>query len=394
MPFVIGMTILVVSTVVLANYVMTVSRDTTPPAAVTDLSLEFPTNSSVELRWTATGDDGNIGIAAQYDIRYSLTPIDTDENFTQATQCQDELAPTAPGTVQTYTVTNLTNNTTYYFALKTADEIPNWSLLSNSPSITLEGVDTIPPAAVTDLSLEFPTNSSVELRWTAPGDNGNNGTAAQYDIRHASSVIDTDAKFNAATPCMDEPVPTAAGTVQTYNVTNLTRDSIRYFAMKTADEVLNWSPLSNSVGIPPDFTLDDTNYSAWNLYTHIRNAKPILLQFIHPDCSACVIATYPLVEIYNNYSPGLELISLAVTMDIPGFQNPPTMDMLIDFKTQYSTNWTYLVETSGTHVRDLYGIISVPKFLLLGKDGRITYVQIGVDSMENLIVEIEKALLP
>jgi hypothetical protein len=40
-----------------------------------------------------------------------------------------------------------------------------------------------PPAAITDLAASNPTEDSVTLTWTAPGDSGMTGTAASYDIR-------------------------------------------------------------------------------------------------------------------------------------------------------------------------------------------------------------------
>ncbi len=53
-------------------------------------------------------------------------------------------------------------------------------------------VDTTPPANVTDLSVSTATTNSLTLTWTAPGDDGNNGTAAEYDIRYATSNIDNE----------------------------------------------------------------------------------------------------------------------------------------------------------------------------------------------------------
>jgi YVTN family beta-propeller protein len=100
-----------------------------PPANVTDLTVTEVTTNSVTLSWTAPGNDGNIGTASQYDIRYSTSPI-TEANWASATQCVGEPAPQSAGTTQTFTVTNLLTGT-YYFALKTADETPNWSGLSN-----------------------------------------------------------------------------------------------------------------------------------------------------------------------------------------------------------------------------------------------------------------------
>ncbi|RKX43917.1 MAG: hypothetical protein DRP27_07600, partial [Thermotogae bacterium] len=106
------------------NFTLTpIPADTTPPSAVIDLSTSNPTSHSITLTWTAPGDDGNNGTASEYDIRYSTSEI-TEENWNSATQCTGEPAPKPAGSSETFTVTGLSPNTTYYFALKTADEVP------------------------------------------------------------------------------------------------------------------------------------------------------------------------------------------------------------------------------------------------------------------------------
>ena len=104
--------------------------DTIPPAAVTDLATGNPALDFVTLSWTAPGDDWNTGTASEYDIRYSTQPI-TEANWDEAIQCEAEPAPQPAGSSEVFTVTGLAPGATYYFALKTADEIPNWSGLSN-----------------------------------------------------------------------------------------------------------------------------------------------------------------------------------------------------------------------------------------------------------------------
>ena len=106
------------------------SGDTTAPAAVTDLAADNATKNSIDLTWTAPGDDDTSGTAAQYDIRYSTSTI-TDGNWGSATAASGEPNPAAAGAQQTFTVTGLAGGTEYYFAMKTGDEVPNWSALSN-----------------------------------------------------------------------------------------------------------------------------------------------------------------------------------------------------------------------------------------------------------------------
>ena len=106
--------------------------------------------------------------------------------------------------------------------------------------------DTIAPAAVIDLGVIGETTTSLTLTWTAPGDDGDWGTAAQYDIRYSNSLIATEAEWDAATPVAGEPTPEPAGSTETFVVTGLSPATTYCFALKTADDVPNWSDLSNS----------------------------------------------------------------------------------------------------------------------------------------------------
>ena len=108
-------------------------EDNILPAKVTDLAVTSRSDTSLTLTWTAPGDDGLVGTASQYDIRYSTSAIDTEASWEGATVVSDPPTPQAPGSTETFTVTGISPGTRYYFALKTADEAPNWSDLSNSP---------------------------------------------------------------------------------------------------------------------------------------------------------------------------------------------------------------------------------------------------------------------
>lgn len=119
--------------------------DIIPPADVTDLAAATGSgNGEVDLTWTAPGDDGAVGTATTYDVRYvpyANGPIDTEAEWTTASQASDEPSPGPAGSTESWTLTGLTAGSSYYFALKTVDEVPNWSGLSNSPSATAgEGV--------------------------------------------------------------------------------------------------------------------------------------------------------------------------------------------------------------------------------------------------------------
>lgn len=190
----------------------------------------------VPLTWTAPGDDGNVGTAAQYDIRYSVDSM-VLKNWTNAVQVIGEPLPKIAGTKENFTITNLPDPSiaTVYMAIKTRDEANNWSLMSN----------------MVNTKLTTDTTRTFTLSWTSTGNDGNVGTAAQYDIRW-SYVNITEANWNQATQVNGEPAPLIAGTQQSYLFSALVnKGSTIYVAIKARDNANNWSPLSNVVSSTP-----------------------------------------------------------------------------------------------------------------------------------------------
>ena len=110
--------------------------DATAPDAVTDLATGTVTPSSVVLSWTAPGDDASTGTATTYDVRYSTSPIITGGDWDAASPASGEPSPQIAGSNESWTVTVPSNSTTYYFAIKTLDEVSNESAISNVPSGT------------------------------------------------------------------------------------------------------------------------------------------------------------------------------------------------------------------------------------------------------------------
>jgi len=89
-------------------------------------------------------------------------------------------------------------------------------------------------------------DGAVTLYWTAPGDDSLSGTASRYDIRYSLFPI-TDASFSYCSGVGGLPRPASAGVPQQFTVYGLLPGIRYYFAMKTADERLNWSHMSNVV---------------------------------------------------------------------------------------------------------------------------------------------------
>ena len=108
------------------------------------------------------------------------------------------------------------------------------------------GPDTRAPNTVSDLSVQSVFDSSVVLRWTAPGDDGAVGTASAYELRMSTSGVINDANFGSATVVSPSPIPAPGGTVQTYVVMGLTSGTTYYFAIRARDEAGNTAGASNS----------------------------------------------------------------------------------------------------------------------------------------------------
>ncbi len=130
------------------------------------VSLALAVPLTVTLHWTAPGDDGVIGRAFAYDVRYSLTPI-TASNFPAAISVPGVPAPQSAGALETFAVTNLVAGNGYYFAIKTVDELANWSLISNvgvySPTLA---ADTDASSLTLWLSPPFPNPARASARWS------------------------------------------------------------------------------------------------------------------------------------------------------------------------------------------------------------------------------------
>lgn len=124
--------------------------DLVPPAAISNLATSMISDQVAALIWTAPGDDGVLGQATAYDLRWSTSPI-TSGNFGAATPVPVQPVPLLGGLPQSYVMTGLTAGTTYYFAIKAVDDAGNWSALQNPLTVVTSATDGTTPAKVSDL---------------------------------------------------------------------------------------------------------------------------------------------------------------------------------------------------------------------------------------------------
>jgi len=140
-------------------------NDYTGPAAITDLQVKSVADAALTLQWTAPHDDGSQS-ASYYEMRYSTSPITSDNFFTDATSYVPNQPRTGPeGATETFTLTGLQPTTTYYVAMVSYDMFRNVSLLSNVVQATTIQPEENPVFSINPSPLQFemlPTDSVVK----------------------------------------------------------------------------------------------------------------------------------------------------------------------------------------------------------------------------------------
>lgn len=92
-----------------------------PPSDKTQITVNFS--------WTAVGENGNIGTAAAYDMRYSNDSLILKQ-WNNAKQLTGLPKPNVAGILEQYS-TRVVIGKTYYFAIKTVNHSGYWSPISN-----------------------------------------------------------------------------------------------------------------------------------------------------------------------------------------------------------------------------------------------------------------------
>lgn len=104
--------------------------------------------------------------------------------------------------------------------------------------------DTTPPGPITDFTVAEVSSNSITLTWQAPGDDGFQGTAAQYEVRYSTAPIQSLAAFDTARAVSPVPAPQASGSIERLTIDGLQANTPYYFAVLARDNVNNLSPLA------------------------------------------------------------------------------------------------------------------------------------------------------
>ncbi|EKJ88751.1 fibronectin type III domain protein [Leptospira meyeri serovar Hardjo str. Went 5] len=266
--------------------------DTVPPNNITTLTATAMSTTKVRLRWQAPGNDGPFGKVSAYEIRRSANNIDTDAKCSQASTIFHTLTPKNAGTVEIWDANGHAPNTTYFYCIRAYDHNGNrneWAS-SNVSATTYAVSDTVRPADVTTLTATAMTNESIQLSWTAVGDDGNTGNATSYEIRRSASVINTDADCDNSHEVTNSISSIPVGTNINFLATQLSADTRYYFCVRAYDEVGNKSRWNGVVSattmlgnLPPIVNAGPDQNNAMASATVLLNGS----QSYDPDSGVC-----------------------------------------------------------------------------------------------------------
>jgi hypothetical protein len=203
----------------------------TKPTAATSFQAPIVTASAVSLSWNLP----NFSNLSDLQVRYSTTPIN-DGTFNFATQATGAPNPEANAT-QNFTVSGLTSNTNYYFAIKLWNACGEESLITSVSAITASagggGACTV-PSLPTSLAIGGVTANSLNMSWITP----NQSSLSELDVRYSNQPLN-DGNFNFATR-LSVPNP-EAGTTQSVTATGLVSNTNYYFGLRVQNACGDYS---------------------------------------------------------------------------------------------------------------------------------------------------------
>ena len=224
------------------------SSDNTAPSAVADLSAgQGSLGGRAALAWTAPGNDGTVGAASHYEVRYASYSSFDWAGFSGAALWKSSRPVSgAYGSPETEEVSGLFGGVTYYFRLKAYDFNGNAGALSN-PATAWAELDFIPPAAPSELTVAD-TNGDhggrLTLTWGLSGDDGAGaGDVYGYKVYRALA---------AGQYVSSSPYATAAAGETGYIDQSATVNLKYYYSVAAFDSTNNSTMTAEAHGISAD----------------------------------------------------------------------------------------------------------------------------------------------
>ena len=110
--------------------------------------------------------------------------------------------------------------------------------------------DTIPPGIINNLEgWTGDVAGSIFLRWTAPGDDGDEGTVFGYKVKTSTIPIITEDDWLDASYKSDPPEPGVPGTVENMTVMNCYPGTNLYVTVRAFDDFGNFGPMGNCISL-------------------------------------------------------------------------------------------------------------------------------------------------
>jgi len=224
------------------------SSDNTAPSAVADLSAgQGSLGGRAALAWTAPGNDGTVGAASHYEVRYASYSSFDWAGFSGAALWKSSRPVSgAYGSPETEEVSGLFGGVTYYFRLKAYDFNGNAGALSN-PATAWAELDFIPPAAPSELAVADTGGDHggrLTLTWGLSGDDGA-GAGDVYGYKVYRSLA-------AGQYVSSSPYATAAAGETGYIDQSATVNLKYYYSVAAFDSTNNSTMTAEAHGISAD----------------------------------------------------------------------------------------------------------------------------------------------
>ena len=233
--------------------------DRDPPDPVTDLIAQTGSeHGQIILRWTATGDDGKVGdiINGKYKIAYSSYLVSDwlsgNWNDKENKYSFEFSTSVIAKSRQEYLLEGLRGGVTYYFRIWIADEMPNFSQISNL-TVACAQNDSVPPGKITGFVAKAVGERLVELSWVAPSDDGYSSKplpkGSSYKIQCSNIPLGLSYWSTFYAQISVSTFGVTPGTVVKYKFSVLQEEQTYYFRIWAADERPNWSEMSDMVSV-------------------------------------------------------------------------------------------------------------------------------------------------
>jgi hypothetical protein len=177
------------------------------------------------LSWVAPGDNGNLGTASRYTIQYSTQASDV-LSFLGQVWTSTRVVSGSAGTTESETITGLTSEVTYYFAIKTFDQAGNSSSISNVASyltgqhVGAQVIGLFPPADISGVVVS--TAISIQFNKTMVSSSLNEAfslvAVLDKDGQSISQIVGGTVTFSTATKTLLFSPTTSFLTNTTYDI--------------------------------------------------------------------------------------------------------------------------------------------------------------------------------